>query len=314
MKTTKTLLSFLISISATAAFAGAHTWDVWEVFSNADGTIQFVELREANGTPGEVNLAGRPVIANPSGRSVTIPSNVASPTSNRSYLIATEAFAAIPGVPVPDLIFPSGPTGVTPFILATDVSVTYSPYDTASWVSAANLPRNGVQSLQRPGAGQALALATNSPTNYAGVTGSIDVSAAANLPGVPDGSVTLGKLAADGSSISLTWNTATCSGELDHQVIYGDRSGLPAAPGGNFTPLGGACNLGATSPATWNATPNAGDGSGLIWFLVVTENNANVEGSWGKYNALNERNGPGTNGASNVCSVTDRLISNACGH
>jgi hypothetical protein len=308
--TTKTLLSFLISISATAAFAGAHTWDVWEIFSNADGTIQFVELRETNGTSGEIGIGGHPVIANPSGRTVTIPGNVPSPTTNKSYLIATPAFAALPGVPTPNAIVP---VGTVPWILSTDISMTYSPYDTATW-TAGTLPTDGVHSLQRPGVGQALAVATNSPTNYAGTTGSIDVSAAAALPGVPDGSVTLAKLAPDGSSVQLTWNTAACSGELDHQVIYGDRSGFPATPGGNFTPLGGACNLGTTSPATWNATPDAGDGSGLIWFLVVPENNANVEGPWGKYNAVNERNGPGTNGASNVCGVTDRLISNACGH
>jgi hypothetical protein len=71
--TTKTLLSFLISFSATAAFAGAHTWDVWEIFSNADGTIQFVELREANGTAFETGIGGHPVIANPVRQDATNP-------------------------------------------------------------------------------------------------------------------------------------------------------------------------------------------------------------------------------------------------
>ncbi len=39
-----------------AAVAGVHTWDVNEVFSNADGTIQFVELREAAGTANETGV------------------------------------------------------------------------------------------------------------------------------------------------------------------------------------------------------------------------------------------------------------------
>jgi hypothetical protein len=91
--------------------------------------------------------------------------------------------------------------------------------------------------------------------------------------------------------------------------------GIPRGSGGNFTPLGGACNLGATSPATWERHAQRGGRQRPdLVSSSVTENNANVEGSWGKYNAVSERNGPGTNGASNVCSVTDRLISNACGH
>ena len=45
-------LLFLPSVAG----AGAHTWDVNELFSNADGTIQFVELLEANGTANELGL------------------------------------------------------------------------------------------------------------------------------------------------------------------------------------------------------------------------------------------------------------------
>jgi hypothetical protein len=36
--------------------------------------------------------------------------------------------------------------------------MTYSPYDTATW-AAGSLPTDGVHSLQRPGVGQALAVA-----------------------------------------------------------------------------------------------------------------------------------------------------------
>ena len=46
-------ISFLV---APGAAAGIHTWDVHEVFSNADGSIQYVELWEANGGAGEVNV------------------------------------------------------------------------------------------------------------------------------------------------------------------------------------------------------------------------------------------------------------------
>ena len=42
-----------LAAGARPAAAGGHTWDVFEVFSNADGTIQFIEIREMNHTPGE---------------------------------------------------------------------------------------------------------------------------------------------------------------------------------------------------------------------------------------------------------------------
>src|SRR5258705_11878458 len=52
--TNRTRIGILASIlllgqGPTAATAGINTWDVSEVFSNADGTIQFVELVEAGG-------------------------------------------------------------------------------------------------------------------------------------------------------------------------------------------------------------------------------------------------------------------------
>ena len=55
-------------------------------------------------------------------------------------------------------------------------------------------------------------------------------------------------------------------------------------------------------------------GSGLIWFLVVGENNANKEGLWGTQTGNVERAGPGTNGASNVCSITTKDVGSSCGN
>ena len=289
---------------APAALAGAHTWDVWEVFSNADGTIQFVEIREANGTSMEIAIGGHAMIANPSGTTFTIPGNVVAPTSNRSYLIATPGFAALPGAPTPNAVKNTG------FLFAlTDTSMQYNPYDTATWASGA-LPTDGVHSLQRTGPGQAMVVSVNSPTNYAGATGS--VNAAPPIPGVPG--LTVSKLAVDGSSLSVAFNTASCSDGNDHQILYGQGSGLPSTLGGTFTLLGGTCNIGTTSPYNWNGTPSVSDGSGLLWFLVVGENNSGKEGLWGAQTGALERTGPGTNGASNVCSITNKDVTSSCGN
>jgi hypothetical protein len=148
------------------AYGGAHTWDVNEVFSNADGTVQFVELREANGTPGEVNLAGRPVTSDALGTTFVIPSNVAPPSTNKHLLLATAAFAALPGAPTPDHIIPAGSV---PFFSISGDTVRYNPYD--AFVFPA-VPTDGINSRNRTGT----AVRPNSPTNYAGQTGSVDAS------------------------------------------------------------------------------------------------------------------------------------------
>jgi len=58
-------LALLVSWGAAgAAWAGAHTWDVNEVFSNADGSIQFIELRENNGTPNETGVGNQTLSSN----------------------------------------------------------------------------------------------------------------------------------------------------------------------------------------------------------------------------------------------------------
>jgi hypothetical protein len=155
---------------ATAAYGGAHTWDVNEVFSNHDGTIQFVEIREAAGTPNEVNVGGRPVSSDSTGNMFTIASSVVGPTSNKTLLFATAAFAALPGAPTPDQIIPAG---LVPFFNINGDTVRYNPYDAFTFGA---VPIDGVNSMNDGGI-----VAANSPTNYAGETGSVD----AGQPPVP---------------------------------------------------------------------------------------------------------------------------------
>ena len=297
------------ALTGPSALAGEHTWDVWEVFSNADGTIQFIELRETNNGMTEFGVNGNTVRVQPSNHTYVIPAPaLTGDTAGKSFLIATEAFAALPGAPTPDRTIP---INLLPFIVAaTDTQVAFEPWDTATW-TAGTLPTNGIRSLTRTSLGSPLTEADNTPTNYAGVTATIDASGGGgpSLPGEPG--LNASRLLPDGSSISVSWNTAACTGEVDHQIIYGNRSGFPAIAGGTYTLEDGQCSIGTTSPYTW-AAPNPTSGN-LLWFLVLAENNSGKEGSWGRYNAANERNGPGTNGSSGVCAITDKDLTNTCG-
>ena len=295
------------ALIGSAAFAGEHTWDVWEVFSNSDGSIQYIELRETNGGAGEFGVNGNTVRASPSNNTFVIPAPaLTTSTAFKSFLLGTAAYAALPGAPPPDRTIPAN------FIVqATDTSVAFEPWDTATW-TAGTLPTNGILSLSRTAPNSALVSGTNSPTNFAGTTATIDASGGGTptLPAEPG--LAASRLVADGSSVSVSWDTAACTGEADHQILFGNRSGFPAIAGGTYTLQGATCSIGTASPYVWSS-PAASDGSGLLWFLVVSENNTGTEGPWGRYNAVSERNGTGTNGSSGLCSITNKVITSACG-
>jgi hypothetical protein len=142
--------------------AAFHLFRIQEIYSSADGTIQFVELRESAGADFESFWAGQSITSTQgtTTRSYTFPANLPSTqTASRSVLIATPGFAALAGV-TPDFVvpapflFPGG--GTLDYALGTD-SVAYPA-----------LPTDGVSSVDRNGVP-----GPNSPTNFAGQTGSL---------------------------------------------------------------------------------------------------------------------------------------------
>ena len=298
----------LFALSGGMAFAGGHTWRVAEVFSNASGTIQFIELWESGGGAGEIGTAGHQVTSNT--RSFTIPANVASPTTFKRILLATPAFAALPGAPTPDYTFP---VGSVPFFNPTGGdTIRYVALDT--WViPAGGIPTDGVNSLNRTGG-----ILANTPTNYAGASATINANPPAP-PGVPDGAttgttpMTVTPLDIAGTSLQISWDTAACNGDTGFHIVYGQKSDLPAAPGGMFSLDGGVCALGGTSPFVWNQVPEATDGGGLIWWLVLANDGSATEGSWGHGSTAGERIGPGVDGSSAVCGMTAKSLTNTCG-
>lgn len=165
------IAGIIFGVATTTALGGRHTWDVNEVFSNADGSIQFVELREGNGTPNEINLSGQAVTSDVAGQSFVIPSNVVAPTSNKHLLLATASFAALPGAPTPDHIIPPGSL---PFFTLSGDTVRFAIYDAFTFGA---VPTDGIMSMNDGGV-----VAANSPTNYAGATGSVDASGG-SVPG-----------------------------------------------------------------------------------------------------------------------------------
>ena len=299
----------LCALTTRGAFAGAHTWKVNEVFSNADGTIQFIELRESGGGAGEIGISGHQGSSNL--RSYTIPSNVASPTSFKSLLFATPAFAALPGAPAPDFIFPA--SSVPFFATAGGADIfRYVAFDAWS-VPAGMIPLDGYLSFNRTGEQM-----PNSPTNYAGATATIDLRPVAP-PAVPDGHtagstpMTVTALDTLGTNLQIAFDTASCNGDAGFHIVYGSKSDLPTAPAGSFHVSGGQCAI-TGSPFTWNAVPAPSDGLGLLWWLVLANDGATTEGSWGLNSAGTQRTGPMPDGSSGVCGITQKVLTNTCGN
>ncbi len=148
------------------------------------------------------------------------------------------------------------------------------------------------------------------------MAGSVTVIAAP--PGVPDGApgtpLRVGKLNATGSRLSISWDTETCTGDTNYQIIYGGGSQLPTTFAGVYNLSGRRCNVGTVSPFTWNFVPDpSGDPKAYIWFLMLATDGATREGSWGQNSGAVERTGPGAGGSSGECGVTSKDLTNTCG-
>jgi hypothetical protein len=155
---------------ANAAF---HLFRIDQIYSNADGSVQFVVLREAGGANGESFWQGVTLTSTHAGvsKTFTFPSNLPDTnTAGRRVLVATQDFADL-GLVTPNFVMPKG-------FLATDGG-TLSYAGGVDQVTYTALPTDGVNAIDRSGA-----MVHNLATNYAGATGSVTAPAAGFTPTV----------------------------------------------------------------------------------------------------------------------------------
>jgi len=144
-------------------WGGSHLWRFNEIYSNADGTIQFIEMKECCGATSEIGILGKWILAVGTDNQYVFSHNLTGNTANKYLLLATEGFAASPGVPAPDFIIPDG------FLPLEGDTLEYWLYSAATWIYLeGELPTDGVLSLNEDHT-----TGVNSPTNYAGETGSV---------------------------------------------------------------------------------------------------------------------------------------------
>lgn len=162
----------VVSLFLPAADGASHLWRFNELFSNADGTIQFIELKECCGATAENFIQNKWIEEVGSGHLYTFPSNIVGNTANKHLLLATAGFAALPGAPTPDYIIPDGflPVSQSRDATANSGVLEYWFYPDATWAYP-NVPVDGVSSLNRNGT-----IGFNTPTNFAGETSTVNVS------------------------------------------------------------------------------------------------------------------------------------------
>lgn len=159
------VVAWISLAGAPAAFAEFHLFQIEQLYSNADGTVQFIVMREVTGTNGEHVWAGHALTSTRAGVSkvLVFPANLpSSATANKRVLIATDGFAAL-GILARDYAIPAG------FLPTDGGTLNYAGVDQMTF---GPLPTNG-SALTRTGA-----MIPNVATNFAGSSASVPAAPA----------------------------------------------------------------------------------------------------------------------------------------
>ena len=166
----------------SGAQAGSHLWRYNEFYSSPDRSVQFIEMQEIGGSDIENKIGDHWYQTDTYNLAHTelLGSDLVGPTANKKFLVGSESYAALPGVPAPDYVIPDGaidPSGDT---------VVWWFYQTMV-IPPGVMPSDGVQSITvvNPAAPAGFTVGVNSPTNFAGETGNVVLP-----PGVPAMSAT----------------------------------------------------------------------------------------------------------------------------
>ena len=216
-----------------------HVFHINEVYSNTEGTVQFIEF--AGDADGQDEWAGHTITSSNgiTTNTFNIPTNLPSEVTNgKSVLVATQGFADL-GIVTPDYIIPNG------FLFTTNGTVSF-PGMIGGTITYTALPVDGTLSLNRDSS-----TGVNSPANFAGNTSTVPSSAITgtdnpdNLVGTSGDDLILGAGGQDtleGAAGNDTLNgglgvdTAIYNSNRADYSILGSSAGLSVSgPDGNDT-------------------------------------------------------------------------------
>ena len=163
------LLALALLAFASWANAEFHLFRIDQIYTNADGSIQFVVLKECCNMNGENRWDSQSLRStSPAGTQVfTFPSDLPGPgTANRRVLVATPGFAAL-GLIAPDFVMPAN------FVPIGGGSLNYAG---VSQVSFGPLPTDGANAITSTGQ-----VVQNVATNFSGQSASVQPGPSAAL-------------------------------------------------------------------------------------------------------------------------------------
>jgi hypothetical protein len=247
-------LMFLL-MAASSAQAAFHLYRISQIFSNADGTVQFITLITAD--DGEYQWGGQSITSTGSkgGGILVFPTDLPRhATALKSVLIATQGFADL-HIVTPDFLVPSN------FISTGSGSLNFAGVHTVTWV-AGELPTDGVHALSALGN-----VVPNLAENFAGQTASVGgAPASPSYQGLWWKADEAGwgvNFAHQGDRIFATWYTYDTAGNAYWLTMLATAT---VAGGNTFK---GDINL-STGPAfnnfTGNVPPATKVGDGTITF------------------------------------------------
>jgi hypothetical protein len=254
---------FLLALAALAAAlpsgAAFHLFIINELYSNADGSVQYIELTALAG--GQQFTQGHSITASSVGvtHSLTLGSNLPGDTSGHRFLIGTASVTAAFGV-TPDYIIPAN------FLFIGGGIVNWG--ESSDVYTHPALPTNG-NALHRTGNQST----TASPQNFAGTIGTpapVALSYQALWWASPAGSENGWgvNVTHQGNTLFATWFTYDLDGSPMWLVMSnGDRTSNGVYTGQLFRTTGPAFNAVPFNPASVVVTPV---GSATFTFTSAT--------------------------------------------
>jgi autotransporter-associated beta strand protein len=165
------LLVAVIAVSAAAPVqATFHLWRIKELYSNASGSVQFIELQlPSSGLDNESFVGGHTITDSALGHTFTFPSNTPTvPGNGANLLIATSGYSALSGAVAPDFTLPND------FFSTAGDTINYSSGISTVTFPQPVFPTDGYNSLNfDPFGTSGTTIAPNSERNLAGQTGSV---------------------------------------------------------------------------------------------------------------------------------------------
>ena len=215
------LVAISLAFSAVSVHAAFHLFRIDQVYSNADGSVQYVVMRETSGSNFEnfwsTGASLRATATGSAAQTIVFTSDLPSTdTASRSVLIATSGFAAL-GLVTPDYTMPAQ------FIPRAGGTLNYA--NGTDQITLPGLPTDGVHAVDRNGTP-----VPATPRNFAGVTATLTASSRPDL---------------DQHGLTGSWFEAATDGQGIELEFYPDLvgAGTALAQGAWFTfdgaPVGG---------------------------------------------------------------------------